>query len=98
MLQKSNITRHQRWSCEPEDLPERKVPWHHRQHWANWFKSHIAFCGLGADKLIGEELTRHLCIVTTNPRALFSLAHGRLKGLTHFCGHQLCERAFLVFD
>ena len=97
LLEQTNVAGHQRRRGETKDLPERKIPWHDRQHDTQRLEMHVAFRSVSFDNLICEMSLGVLSVIATNPGALLDFLHGGLDGLSHLSRHQPREIVLLDF-
>ena len=88
MLEHCRVACHQRRGGEAEDLPEREVPGHHREHDADRIESDEALAGLGLHRLAGEEFLGIVRIELTGQRAFLRFANTVTHGLAHFLCHE----------
>jgi hypothetical protein len=91
MLEHARVARHQRGSGEPEDLPQREVPGHDREHDAEGHEGHVAAGGVRRDHLGGEEPLGVLRVVVAHPRALLGFRPSLGERLAHLHGHEARE-------
>ena len=91
MLQQPDVPGHERRRGESEDLPEGKIPRHHRQDDTERLVEHEAFAVLRANVALGQVRFGILCVVPARGRALGRLFHSGPNGLAHLQGHQATE-------
>ena len=91
VLENADVPRHQGRRREPEDLPKRKIPRHHRQHDAERIERQVGFGRLSLDDFRGELRLGMLCVKVARPRAFLGLGHALLQRLAHFHRHQRGE-------
>ena len=88
VLEHRGVARHQRRRGETEDLPERKIPRHHREDDAERIEAHVAARGVGLARLLGKKRLGVIRIVFARPRALLDLGLALDDRLTHLQRHQ----------
>ena len=90
VLQQPDVARHQRGRREPDHLPQREVPRHHREHRTERLVAHVR--ARRADRgrvgrLVGEHRLRVLGVEAAALRALLHLGPGRDDRLAHLGRH-----------
>src|SRR4051812_41370617 len=88
MLEQSDISRSNGRRGKPDDLPEWKIPWHHREHDTQRLERDKAVFARGLDRLVGEKIRSVVSVEATRGRALRRLFHGSLERLAHLERHQ----------
>ena len=95
MLQEPDVAGHQSWSREADDLPEWKIPRHHRQDGSKGLVADVTPASGRLDYFIEEKALCIFSIVPTCPCAFDGLIHASPKRLPHFHRHQSAESFFL---
>ena len=88
VLQQADVACHQCRRGEAEDLPQREVPRHDRQHRTQGVIANVAARGVGGDVLRGEIVSGVVGEVVAGGGAFLHLRLGRDDGLAHLAGHQ----------
>jgi hypothetical protein len=96
MLQKADVAGHQSWREEADHLPERIVPRHDGEHWAQGKIPDKALRGAGMDDFVGEVSLRVLGVIPADMNAFFNLMEGGDQRLAHLDGDQ--PRELLLFS
>jgi hypothetical protein len=88
VLQQHRVARHEGRRPEAKELPERKIPRHHRQDRAEGLVGHVARLGVGLDGLVRQEVGPVLRVVAADPGALLGLRLRLVHRLAHLAGHE----------
>src|SRR5262249_7496739 len=86
------------WSGEPEHLPERKVPGHHREDDAERLVTDEALACVGGGRLVGEEPLRVLGVVAADPGAPLRFGYPRADRLSHLERHEAAPVGLLRLE
>ena len=89
VLEDDAIARGQCRRGKAEELPERIIPRHHRQHHAQRIEHHRAFAGRRGDGFVSQENRRLLGVVIAIPGAFLDFAFGLDQRLAHFAHDHL---------
>ena len=101
MFEDTDVTGHQGRCDEPDGLPQREVPRHHRKYHAEGLISHVGLArahGVGIGGLVGEHRGTVLGVVPKCAGALegFGLRSG--QGLAHLLSHHGRDRVGLGLE
>src|SRR5207245_5259272 len=77
VLQQADVARHQGGCGESEDLPEREVPGHHRQHRTERLEALLGAARVGLDGFRSEVALGGLGVVAAAARAVLDLGESR---------------------
>jgi hypothetical protein len=91
MLQHRGIAGHQRRGGEAEDLPEREIPRHDREHRSQRPEHHLGVSAVELDRLGRQERLGVRGIEIAISGALLDLRAAFGERLAHFAGHQRRE-------
>src|SRR5205814_8690260 len=91
VLEKPDVSGDQRGRGEPEDLPEREVPRHDREHDAERLVPDEAFHRIRLHLFVGDEPRTVLRVVAAADRALVHLGQGGALQLAHLQRHHPTE-------
>src|SRR4249919_1164477 len=98
MFEQSDIAGHQGWRSEAENLPERKIPRHDREHDPERLPAHRAARGGSLDHFLLEKALGVLPIISTADGALAHFIARRSDRLPHFERDRPGERGNLLFE
>src|ERR671917_441675 len=98
VLEQTHVSGHERGCCEPEDLPEREVPRHDREHGTDGLVADERARPLHLYLLVGEHRLGVLGVVAAAAGALVGLAYGRGERLAHLERHDPAELFGLFFE
>ena len=88
MLEEAGVAGHEGGRRETEDLPEREIPRHDREHGTEGQERHEAPAGVGRHHFRGEEALGVVRVVAAHPRALLRLRPAPRQRLAHLYRHQ----------
>ena len=83
MLEQRRVAGHEARREEPNDLPERVIPRHDREHDTERLERDDALTRVRLHSLIGEEARRVIGVEVAIPRALLDLGEGLGDRLAH---------------
>jgi hypothetical protein len=89
VLQEADITGHEGGGREPEELPEREVPWHDGENGPDRLIRDPAPVRRGVHGPLGDEIGGVIRVEPARPRALLRLGLRGAEGLSHLPRHQL---------
>ncbi len=93
VFEEHHVSRQQRRRCEPEHLPERKVPGHDGEHGAERLVADVAARGIGrdVDHFVGQERRAVRRVVPAAARGFQDLVAGGSHELAHLERHEPAE-------
>ena len=98
VLQQAYVARHQRRRCEPEHLPEGKVPGHDGENRADRLIADVICPALGLNGLVAQKRFGILRVIPAARCAFDRLINGGLERLAHFGRHDVAECGLLFFE
>src|SRR4030095_7307446 len=75
VLKQADVAGNQSWRSKSKDLPERKIPRHHREHRSERLILDVTFSGISLCRFLLEKSRTVLCVESATTRALLDLCH-----------------------